>query len=153
MNGTTSVNDIIISETMISKERQCIQATYDFQLFYARGKLEKLWVIFNRAKQKIITPPAPKEKTALNLWHLHGIDKNKYSEHRAIRLLNQWLDILYGAGTAKGLDIEERCNQKWHNNIKMNMPFYTEDNAPHFHFRHPFDCVLDQISEELPPYK
>jgi len=138
---------------MISKERQCIQAAYSFQLFYARGKLDLLWLIFNQSIQKIKAASQPKEKTVLSLWHLHGIDKNKYGEHRAIRLLNQWLDILYGSGTAKGLDIEGRCSQKWQSNIKMNMPFYTEDNAPHFHFRNPFDCMLEQISGEIPPYK
>jgi len=138
---------------MISKERQCIQASYSFQLFYARGKLERLRLIFNQSMQKMKPSPQPEEKTVLLLWHLHGIDKNKHGEHRAIRLLNQWLDILYGSGTAKELDIEVRCSQTWQRNIKMNMPFYTEANAPHFHFRNPFDCVLDQVSGELPPYK
>jgi len=137
---------------MISKERQCIQAAYSFQTFYARGKLERLWLIFNQFKQKMTTSPQSEEKTVLNLWHLYGIDKNSHGEHRAIRLLNQWLDILYGAGTAKGLDIEGRCSQKWHRNIRMNVPFYTEENAPHFLFRNPFDCVLEEVSEELPPY-
>jgi len=87
---------------MISKERQCIQAAYNFQLFYARGKLERLWLIFNQSMQKMKASSQPEEKTVLSLWHLHGINKNKYSEHRAIRLFNQWLDILYGAGTPKG---------------------------------------------------
>jgi len=138
---------------MISKERQCIQAAYSFQLFYARGKFEGLRLIFNQSMQKMEASSQPEEKTVLSLWHLHGIDQSKHGEHRAIRLLNQWLDILYGAGTAKELNIEGHYSQKWQNNIKMNMPFYTEANAPHFHFRNTFECVLEQVSGELPPYK
>jgi len=138
---------------MISKERQCIQASYSFQLFYARGKLERLRLIFNQSMQKMKPSPQAEEKTVLSLWHLHGIDQSKHGEHRAIRLLNQWLDILYGSDTAKDLDIEGRRSQTWQRNIKMNMPFYTEANAPHFLFRNPFDCVLEQVSGELPPYK
>jgi len=137
---------------MTPKEIQCIQAVHDFQMFYARGKLERLRLIFNQFKQKMTNPPQPAAKTVLALWHIHGIDKNRYGEHRAIRLLNQWLDVLYGEGAAKSLDIEGHCSQKWYRNIKMNMPSYTEENAPHFHFRNPFDCVLEKVSEELPPY-
>jgi len=28
----------------------------------------------------------------------------------------------------------------------------TKENAPHFHFRNPFGCVLEELSVELPPY-
>jgi len=138
---------------MTSKELHCIQAAYNFQLFYARGKLEKLRLIFNQHKQTMTNKFKPETKTILALWHLYGIDKNRHGEHRAIRLLNQWLDILYCAGTAKELDVEGRCSQDRQRNIKMNMPSYTDVNAPHFHFRSPFDCVLEQVSGELPPYK
>ncbi len=34
----------------------------------------------------------------------------------------------------------------------MNLPFYTKENAPHFHFRNPFDVVLEEVSKELSPY-
>jgi len=136
---------------MTSKEIQCIQAANDFQMFYARKKLEKLLLIFDQCKQKMTDPPQQGTKTVLALWHIHGIDKNRYGEHRAIRLLNQWLDVLYGEGIAKELNIEGRCSQKWQNNIQINMPFYTEANAPHFHFRNPFNCVIEEISGELSP--
>jgi len=138
---------------MTSKELQCIQAVHDFRMFYARGKSEKLRVLVDRYKQKIKQPPLPENKSVLELWRLHGINQNRHGEHRAIWLLNQWLDMLYGEGTAKSLDVEGRCRQRQQTHIRMNAPFYQEENAPHFHFRNPFDCVLEKVSEELPPYQ
>jgi len=135
-----------------SKEIQCIQTANDFRIFYADGTFEKMWLIVRQYKQKKSHPPLPETKTVLNLWHLHGVDCGEYREHRAISLLNQWLDILYGKGTAVRLNIGGHCERMWARNIKTNMPFYRGEDAPHFHFRNPFDSMLEKVSEELPPY-
>jgi len=134
------------------KELLCIQAANGFRMFYAGGKFEKMCLIVSQYKQKISHPPFPETKRVLNLWHLHGVDCSECGEHRAVRLLNQWLDILYGTGTALGLDIEGKCRQKRQRYAQANIPYYTEDNAPHFYFGNPFDNVLEQVSSELPPY-
>lgn len=138
---------------MTSKEFQCLHAVHNFRIVYARGNYEKLCVLMDRYKQKMWPPPLPVAKTVLDLWCLHGINQHKHGEHRAIWLLNQWLEMLYGEGTAKSLDVEGRCSQKQQTNIRMNAPFFREENAPHFLFRDSFDSVLEQISGELPPYQ
>jgi len=138
---------------MTSKELQCIQAAHNSRIFYARGKSEKLRVLLFRYKQKMRPPPLPKTKTVLDLWHLYGIDQHRHGESRATRLLNQWLDILYGDGAAKILDVEGRCGQRRQTNIRLNAPFYQKENAPHFLFRDSFNYVLEEVSGELPLYQ
>lgn len=138
---------------MTSKELQCIQSVHNFHIFYARGNYEKLRVLMGRYKQKMRHPPLPETKTVLDLWHLYGINQHRHGEHRAIRLLNQWLDILYGDGAAKRMDVEGRCGQRRQTNIRMNAPFYQKENAPHFLFRNSFNCVLEEVSGELPLYQ
>jgi len=134
-------------------ELQCIRSAHDFRIFYARERFEKLRVQLGRCKQNLTQPHLPKTKTVLDLWYLYGIDQNRHGEHRTIWLLNQWLDILHGEGTAKRMNIEKRCSQKRQRNVKINMPSYTEENATHFHFRNPFDVVLEDVSAGLPPYQ
>ncbi|ATX81704.1 hypothetical protein Ga0123462_0835 [Mariprofundus ferrinatatus] len=138
---------------MPSKEFLCIQAANKFRVKHARGKFEKLWVIVCQYKQGVTALPLPEAKTVLNLWHLHGIERRKYGQCNPVELLNQWLDILYGEGTADKLDIEGRCSQIGQRHARVNIPYYTEENAPHFYFRNPFDCILEQLSAELSGYE
>jgi hypothetical protein len=138
---------------LTSKENQCIQAAYDFRMDHTRGKIEVLLLLVGRYIRKLMPAPPPETKTVLALWGLHGIDQNRHGEHRAVWLLNQWLNTLYGEGTADRLDIEGRCREKGQRNIRMNLSSYKGDeNAPHFYFGNPFDNVLESITAELPHY-
>jgi len=138
---------------LTSKENQCIQAAYDFRMDHTRGKIEKLILLVGRSIRKLIPAPLSETKTVLALWGLHAIDQNRYGERRAVWLLNQWLNTLYGEGTADRLDIEGRCREKGQRNIRMNLRNYLGDeNAPHFYFRNSFENVLEDVSGELPPY-
>jgi len=138
---------------LTSKENQCIQVAYDFRMDHTRGKMEELRLLVGRSIQKLMPAPQPETKTILALWKLHGIDQNRYGEHRAVWLLNQWLNTLYGEGTADRLDVEGRCRKKGQQNFRMNLSYYQGDEiAPHFYFRNTFECVLEEVSKELPPY-
>jgi len=137
---------------MTSKELQCIQAADDFRVKYARGLCGKLWAVMCRFNHRWSTPSSPKTKTVLALWHRHGIDQDEHSEYRKIRLLNLWIDILYSESASARLDIENRCSKMRQRNLKMNMPSFADASAPHFHFINPFDCVLEEVSGELPAY-
>jgi len=138
---------------MTSKELQCIQAADDFRVKYARGLFGKLWAVMCRLKNTWSTQSLPENKTLCSLWNMHGIERKRYGEDRATKLLNQWLDILYSEGTSERLDIKGQCHKKGLRYFKANIPYYENNgDAPHFYFGNPFDNVLEEISQELPPY-
>jgi len=112
-----------------------------------------LWKTVYKSKYSTAEPLLPEYKTLWCFWQLHGIERRKFTEGYASDLLHQWIVILYGQKTADMLDVKRCRKDMWRRNIKANMPYYKRDDAPHYHFRNPFDCVLEDVSEELPPYQ
>jgi len=111
-----------------------------------------LWKIIFRSKHEAIEPPLPETKTLWGLWQIHGIERRRFGEEHATELLDQWIVILYGKETADRLNIESRRKDMWRRNIKAKMPYYKREPALCVLYKNPFDCILEQVSEELSVY-
>jgi hypothetical protein len=92
----------------------------------------------------------PTEKSLNQLWALHGF---KHIGDEELPLLNEWLDILFGLGTAARIDFKARQLKvaKGHNFV--NAPYYRGDaDAAHFSFPSSSNTALWIVSNELSYY-
>jgi len=114
-----------------------------------------LLTLLMKPRFRISEPPLPEQKTLWHLWQMHGSDREDHiSFGNSIRLLNQWIVILYGQETADSLNIEGRINEMRDRRCAMNKPYYEgAGDAPHFHFVPILETLIEQLHEELPPYK
>lgn len=92
----------------------------------------------------------PTEKTLNKLWTLHGF---QHIGDEEIPLLNEWLDILFGLGTAARIDFKARQLKvaKGHNFV--NAAYYRGDaDAAHFSFPSSSNTAIKIVSNELSYY-
>jgi hypothetical protein len=92
----------------------------------------------------------PSEKSLNQLWSLHGF---RHIGDEELPLLNEWLDILFGLGTAARIDLKARQLKvaKGHNFV--NAPYYRGDaDAAHFNFPSSFNTAVGIVSNELSHY-
>jgi len=118
--------------------------------------LSKMYTLkkgMRQCKRQAVFNDSSDARTLLELWNLYGMNYREHGKDRCVQLLNQWLEILYEEGTADRLDVAGRCRRMGLRHARANIPYYTEEDAPHFFFRNPFDCVLEQVSGELPHHE
>jgi len=96
---------------------------------------------------------APNKKTLESLWDIYGMEKDNYSQDERMNLLNTWIENLYGKKILESLNLKSKIKQIAENHRKANQPYYEGEEAPHYHFMPPFDELISNLSEELPPYK
>jgi hypothetical protein len=92
----------------------------------------------------------PTEKTLNQLWSLHGF---KHIGDEELPLLDEWLDILFGLGTAARIDFMARQLKvaKGHNFV--NEAYYRgEAGAAHFSFPSSSRTAIGIVSNELSYY-
>lgn len=108
-----------------------------------------------KQRLQIIEPALPDQKTLWHLWEMHGVDRDGdiFFDNR-VRLLHQWLVILYGQESADALNIEGRINKTRERRCAMNNSYYEGiGDAPHFHFVPILASLIEKLTEELPPYQ
>lgn len=92
----------------------------------------------------------PLEKTLNQLWKLHGL---KHIGDEELPLLNEWLDILFGFGTATRIDLKSRQLKIAKGYNSVNAPYHRGDaDAAHFNFPNSFDTAVGIVSHELSHY-
>jgi hypothetical protein len=92
----------------------------------------------------------PSVRTLRDLWFHCGIS----DAVPQLDLLCQWVDILYGSGRSAELKIRERVREIGRQMGEANLPYYEgKEGACHFYFRQPIDTVMDELSEELRPFR
>lgn len=70
-----------------------------------------------------------------------------------MQLLSEWLDILYGNGTAERVDPEGRLRAIMHRRVEANRPYYEGDSdTPHYAFVDPMETLIAEVSADLPLY-
>lgn len=92
----------------------------------------------------------PTEKTLNQLWTLHGF---KHIGDEELPLLNEWLDILFGSGTAARIDLKSRQLKVAKGYNSVNAPYHRGDaDAAHFSFPNSFNTAVGIVSHELSHY-
>ena len=96
---------------------------------------------------------APKTKTLDSLWQLYGLSERACTNEERLQLLSEWIEILYGESIAKGVNLNQRLETIMSMHAIANRPYYDgESGAAHFYFGSPVDCLISELSEELPEY-
>ena len=91
-------------------------------------------------------------KTVESLWELHGLD-DEYDMDECIDLLDNWIKILYGAETARNINVSQKVNIISAKRIELNRSYYENPSVgPHFHFVPLLRSVIASISNELGVY-
>ena len=106
-------------------------------------------------KEKIIPKnlESPKTKTLASLWQLHGLSERACTNEERLQLLSEWIEILYGESIAKGVNLNQRLETIMSMHAIANRPYYDDESgAAHFYFGPPVDCLISELSEELPEY-
>lgn len=113
----------------------------------------------NKAKEEILrlseVPSEivfPVEKNISALWDLQGLDGGEYTPDLKLQLIHEWLDILYGPGTADALNIEGHIQDIARGHAEANRSFYEGKGGPHILFVPPVETMIKEISKELSEY-
>ena len=102
-------------------------------------------------KPEIMSMPTVKNLKAL--WQLHGLDQHKYNSDERLELLSKWLESLYGKDMVANIDLNHRVKAISVRHVKANLPYYEgRCGAAHFHFVPPVECLIAELSKELPGY-
>jgi hypothetical protein len=94
----------------------------------------------------------PGKKTIYALWAANRPSSGKLKAFHRLDLLYEWVDILYGEGTARRLKLRRRGTKIVQRQVEANAAYYEEENAPHFFFKQPAEILAEQLSQELPFY-
>jgi len=109
-----------------------------------------LLTLLMKQRFRIAEPALPEQKTLWHLWQMHGSDRDTHiSFDNSLRLLNQWIVILYGQESADRLNIEGRINEM----RDRQCTYKGHCGAPIFHFAPILESLIRQLYKELPPYK
>ena len=95
----------------------------------------------------------PNIKTIESLWAVHGLDNTNFTMDEHIVLLSKWITILYGADTAKNINIDKKVATMNANRMELNRPYYENSSSgTHYNFAPIFPTMVAIISKELPVY-
>ena len=93
-------------------------------------------------------------KTLEALWCEHGVGRDDATLDDRIRLIDEWIGILYGKDYSINVDFPRVVERVQAENAGANRPYYDGvEGAPHFYFGCPVEQAVDQVSELLPLYR
>ncbi|GAA5526179.1 hypothetical protein Maes01_02774 [Microbulbifer aestuariivivens] len=93
-------------------------------------------------------------KTLEALWCEHGVGRDDATLDGRIRLIDEWIEILYGKDCSMNVDFPRVVERVQAENAGANRPYYDGvEGAPHFYFGCPVEQAVDQVSELLPLYR
>lgn len=105
-----------------------------------------------RELSSTVPSDVPSNKTIEALWTHCGLESRALSWDESLELLAKWLGILYGETCASTIDVESRATGKAKAHKAANLPYYEGKSEIHYHFSHPIESLIRELSQELPHY-
>ncbi|WP_252176536.1 hypothetical protein [Endozoicomonas sp. 4G] len=126
---------------------------YVSDILEKRKDIEKARKKITSIKESNISKP-PEIKNIHELWLSQKMYETDYPFSERKLLLENWINILYGENSCKSLMLDSKIASIQKSFSDANKPFFDrKEGAPHFSFKCPIDCVIDDIAKQLPAYE
>jgi len=131
-----------------------IPPLYILDLWDEYLKKRKVKSDIKELENEILQAQLPTNKVLAELWRLHGMCSRKYSSDEIVRLLRDWINILYGEDVCKKLQLNNRVREISARQMTANSPYYKDKSkAAHFHFVALVNVLINELTFELPAYE
>lgn len=96
----------------------------------------------------------PENKTLESLWNLYGLNNGEYDIKDKIKLLTDWIEILYGEQSNENLDLNQELSSIVDEHVKTDTLYFQYNvNATNLLFKSPIQLLIFKLSKGLREYE